>query len=93
MALTISANAAVHRAGLKGGFINSYDGNNYTTATIADIGGKLCESLTRVVEPTLHGEILEKGAYRKQKAEEESQAEVEKEMEEIELPDDGTESE
>ena len=38
MALTISANAAVHRAGLKGGFINSYDGNNYTTATIADIG-------------------------------------------------------
>ena len=38
LALTFSATAAVHRAGLKGGFINSYDGNNYTTATIADIG-------------------------------------------------------
>ncbi|MBQ6924498.1 MAG: hypothetical protein IJQ73_07650 [Kiritimatiellae bacterium] len=34
----IAAQAAVHRAGLKGGFINSYDGNNYTTASIADTG-------------------------------------------------------
>ena len=58
-----------------------------------NIGGKLFDSLTRVVEPTLHGEILEKGAYQKKKAEEETQAEVEKEMEEIELPDDETQSE
>lgn len=58
-----------------------------------NIGGKLFDSLTRVVEPTLHGEILEKAAYKKQKAEEESQAEVDKEMEEIELAESGTESE
>ena len=37
-AAVFTAQAAVHRAGLKGGFINSYDGNNYTTAAIADIG-------------------------------------------------------
>lgn len=37
-ALAFTASAAVQRAGLKGGFINSYDGNNYTTAAIADIG-------------------------------------------------------
>lgn len=58
-----------------------------------NIGGKLFDSLTRVVEPTLHGEVLEKGAYRKQKAEEESQAEVDKEMEEIDLSDSETERE
>jgi hypothetical protein len=33
-----SASAVVYRAGLKGGFINSYDGNNYTTVTIPDTG-------------------------------------------------------
>ena len=38
LALAFTAQAAVYRAGLKGGFINSYDGNNYTTAAIADIG-------------------------------------------------------
>ncbi len=58
------------------------------------IGGKLFDSLTKIVEPTLHGEILEKGAYRKKKAEEEPEEEVEKEMAEIDIvPDDGTESE
>ena len=34
----ITAQATFYRAGLKGGFINSYDANNYTTASIADIG-------------------------------------------------------
>ena len=38
LAAVFTAQAAVQRAGLKGGFINSYDGNNYTTAAIADIG-------------------------------------------------------
>ena len=33
-----SASAVVYRAGLKGGFINSYDGKNYTTVTIPDTG-------------------------------------------------------
>lgn len=37
-AVALTAQATVYRAGLKGGFINSYDGNNYTTAAIADIG-------------------------------------------------------
>lgn len=38
VAATLSAQATVYRAGLKGGFINSYDGNNYTTVTIPDTG-------------------------------------------------------
>ena len=37
-ASAIAAQATIYRAGLKGGFINSYDGNNYTTVSIADIG-------------------------------------------------------
>lgn len=36
--VALTAQATVYRAGLKGGFINSYDANNYTTASIADIG-------------------------------------------------------
>lgn len=38
IAAALAAQATVYRAGLKGGFINSYDGNNYTTATIPDTG-------------------------------------------------------
>ena len=38
LAATVCAQATVYRAGLKGGFINSYNGDTYTTATIADIG-------------------------------------------------------
>ena len=38
VAAALSAQATVYRAGLKGGFINSYDGNNYTTVTIPDTG-------------------------------------------------------
>ena len=32
------AAAKVYRAGLAGGFINSYDGNSYHTTSIPDIG-------------------------------------------------------
>lgn len=38
VAVALAAQATVYRAGLKGGFINSYDGNNYTTVTIPDTG-------------------------------------------------------
>ena len=38
VAAAFAAQATVYRAGLKGGFINSYDGNNYTTVTIPDTG-------------------------------------------------------
>lgn len=38
VAAALAAQATVYRAGLKGGFINSYDGNNYTTVTIPDTG-------------------------------------------------------
>ncbi|MCR5751790.1 MAG: hypothetical protein K6G91_07500 [Kiritimatiellae bacterium] len=38
IAATLAAQATVYRAGLKSGFINSYDGNNYTTVTIPDTG-------------------------------------------------------
>ncbi len=38
VAAAFAAQATVYRAGLKGGFINSYDGNNYTTVSIPDTG-------------------------------------------------------
>ena len=38
LTLAVAAQATVYRAGLKGGFINSYDGNSYTTVAIADTG-------------------------------------------------------
>ena len=38
LTLAVAAQATVYRAGLKGGFINSYDGNNYATVAIADTG-------------------------------------------------------
>jgi hypothetical protein len=38
VAAAFASEATVYRAGLKGGFINSYDGNNYTTVTIPDTG-------------------------------------------------------
>ena len=38
VAAAFASQATVYRAGLKGGFINSYDGNNYTTVTIPDTG-------------------------------------------------------
>ena len=38
IAATLSAQATVYRAGLKGGFINSFDANNYTTVAIPDTG-------------------------------------------------------
>ena len=38
VAAALAAQATVYRAGLKGGFINSYDGNNYTTVAIPDVG-------------------------------------------------------
>ncbi|MBQ7542196.1 MAG: serine hydrolase [Clostridia bacterium] len=61
-----------------------------------NIGGRLFDSLSRIAEPTMRGEVLEKGAYKKKKKEQEpetDEAELEKEMEEIEeieLPADAT---
>ncbi len=38
VAAAFAAQATVYRAGLKGGFINSFDANNYTTVAIPDTG-------------------------------------------------------
>ena len=62
-----------------------------------NLGGKLFDSLTRIVEPVMHGEILEKGAYKKKKSEqadeEETSSVTEEDVDEIEVEVEDTQTE